>query len=354
MPSDRLIDLYSDTKTKPTPAMRRFMMEAEVGDEQKGEDPTTSLLAERVADLLGKEAAVFLPSGTMCNQIALAVHCRPGDEVYLERGAHIINFEGGGPATLAGVVLNPIDGERGVFTADQLSRVIREESRYGPKPRLVCLEQTANLGGGRVWPMEAIASVMERARKSKLKGHLDGARLFNATVKSGHKPADYARHFDSLWIDFTKGLGAPVGAVLAGPKDFIHEAWQHKQRLGGAMRQSGIIAAACLYALDHHVERLAEDHANAQTLAKALSAIPGIRINPQHVETNIIFFDVADTGWRAADLVAAARGRGVVIGAYGSTTVRVLTHLDVNAADVERAAGVIGDLLSKPSRAAAE
>jgi threonine aldolase len=340
------VDLYSDTKTKPSPEMRRFMMNAPVGDEQKDEDPTTSILLERVADLLGKEAAVFLPSGTMCNEVAIAVHCRPGDEVFCERGAHIVNYETGGPAALAGVMLHPIDGNRGLFTPDQLSAAIRQESRYAPRAKLVCLEQTANLGGGTVWPLDTIIAVMTRARQSHLSGHLDGARLLNASVASGIAARIYAEPFESVWIDFTKGLGAPIGAVLVGSRDFIRDAWRLKQRWGGAMRQSGIIAAGCLYALDHNIERLAEDHANAQLLARGLSAVRGIRVDPELIETNIVFFDVADTGLTAVEVVAAARRQGVGLGAFGATTIRAVTHLDVDDGGVRKALEVIEGVLS--------
>lgn len=343
------IDLYSDTKTRPTAAMRQFMMAAEVGDEQKNEDPTVRRLCERVAALLGKEAAVFLPSGTMCNEIALAVHCRPGDEVICDRTAHIIHFEAGGPAVLAGVVLRGLDGEAGRFSAADLKAACRPDSRHAPRSRLVSVEQTSNLGGGAIWPLATIREVMAVARAAGLAGHLDGARLLNAVVATGVPAADFAAPFDSAWIDLTKGLGGPVGAVLAGSADFIHEAWRWKQRLGGAMRQAGILAAAGLYALDHHVERLAEDHAHARRLAEGLAAMPGVGIDPASVETNIVFVDIAGTGWRADALVAAAAARQVACGAFGPATVRFVTHLDVTRADIDAALVVIGEILAKPA-----
>lgn len=343
------IDLYSDTKTRPTAAMRRFMMAAEVGDEQKNEDPTVRRLCERVAALLGKEAAVLLPSGTMCNEIALAVHCRPGDEVICDRTAHIINFETGGPAVIAGVMLRGLDGRAGRFGAADLAAACRPDSRHAPRSRLVSVEQTSNLGGGAIWPIATIREVMAVARAAGLAGHLDGARLLNAVVASGVPAADYAAPFDSAWIDLTKGLGAPVGAVLAGSAAFIHEAWRWKQRLGGAMRQSGILAAAGLYALDHHVDRLAEDHAHARRLAEGLAALPGVALDPATVETNIVFFDIAGTGWRADALVAAAAARQVGFGAFGPTTLRLVTHLDVSEADIDRALAVIGEILGGPA-----
>jgi threonine aldolase len=350
MDNDTFIDLFSDTKTKPSTAMRRFMMSAPVGDEQKDEDPTVNLLCERVADLLGKETAVFLPSGTMCNEIAIAVHCRPGDEIICERSAHIVTYEAGGPAALSGAMVHPIDGKRGIFDADTLAKTIRAESRYAPRSKLVSIEQTSNLGGGTIWPLETIRDVMARARQSQLLGHLDGARLLNASVKSGIAARSFAEPFDSAWIDFTKGLGAPVGAVLAGSRDFISEAWRLKHRWGGAMRQAGIVAAAGLYALDHNVERLVEDHENAQRLALALSGMPGVAIDPQHVETNIVFFDIAETGWKSAELVELARKQGIGLGAFGPTTIRAVTHLDVDRAGITRAIHVLETLLAEDGR----
>ncbi len=269
-----MINLYSDTQTRPTAAMREAIATAEVADEQRGQDPTTLRLQERVAELLGHEAAVFMPSGTMCNQIAFRLHARPGgDEMILDRTAHPIIAEAGGPAQNASLMIHALDGERGVFTAEQLSAAIRPESRYLPRSRLVSVEQTTNMGGGRVWPLETLGAVVGVAREHGLRAHMDGARLMNAVVAAG-VPADaYASEFDTAWIDFTKGLGAPVGAVLAGSSELMDEAWRWKQMMGGAFRQSGIVAAGCLHALDHHVERLADDHENARVLADGLGAL---------------------------------------------------------------------------------
>jgi threonine aldolase len=344
---NRFIDLYSDTKTKPTPAMRQAMANAEVGDEQKDEDPTVLRLAEKVCALLGKEAAVFLPSGTMCNEIALAVHCQPGDEVICERTAHIVTSEAGGPAALARVMIQPIDGERGMYTGAQLKDAIRMQSRYTPRSRLAVVEHSSNLGGGTVWPLQRIREVAEIARQAKLALHMDGARLFNATVASGVAPASYAAPFDTAWIDFTKGLGAPVGAMLAGSKEQIQEAWRWKQRLGGAMRQAGIIAAAGLYALDHHVERLAEDHENAKALARGLAEIDGIAVDAGWVETNIVFFEVTKPGWTAAELVQQLKPEGVGLGAFGPRRIRAVTHLDIGRADIDRALAAIRTVLQQ-------
>jgi threonine aldolase len=330
------VDLSSDTVTRPTPEMRRFMCEAEVGDEQKHEDPTVNLLQEMVAELLGKEAAVFLPSGTMCNEIALRVHCRPGEEMLAHRTAHPIHFESGGPAALAGVNVRPLDGARGQFDAATLEQGIRPDFRHFPRSRLVWVEQTSNLGGGSIWPLERVRAVTDVARRHRLATHLDGARLMNAVVASGVAAREWSAPFDSAWIDFTKGLGAPVGAALAGSRDFIAEAWRLKQQMGGAMRQAGIIAAGGVYALRHHVKRLAEDHANARRLAEGLAALPGVALDPATVETNLVFFDLTgrlDAGAFVERLLA----RGVRMGALGPRTVRAVTHLDVSAAQIERA-----------------
>jgi threonine aldolase len=341
-----MIDLYSDTRTRPTPGMRRAIAEAEVGDEQAMLDPTVNALCERVAGLLGKEAAVYLPSGTMCNQIAARVHCRQGDEIILAATAHPIFAESGGPAALAGVMLRGLEGARGMFTAEQVRAAINSPAwRHAPRSRLLEVENTTNVGGGAVWPLAEIEAVTGVAREHGLACHMDGARLMNAVVASGTAAADYAAPFDSLWLDFSKGLGAPVGAVLAGTKDFVHEAWRVKQQIGGAMRQAGIIAAACLYALDHHVERLAEDHANARRLADGLAEIPNVALDPASVETNIVWFDVHGR-ISAADLAVALRDHGILIGGYGQSRMRAVTHLDVTRAEIETALRALRRLLT--------
>ncbi len=329
------VNLYSDTQTRPSDGMRAAMASAEVGDEQRGLDPTTSELERRVAELLRHEAAVFLPSGTMCNEIALRVHVRPGgDEVLLDRSAHPIVAEAGGPAQLSGAMLRTLDGDGGIFTAEQLEEAIRPPGdRYSPRSRVVCVEQTTNLGGGRVWPAEAIAGVLRVARENGLRAHLDGARLMNAVVASGIAARDYAGGFDTAWIDFSKGLGAPVGAVMAGSTELIEEAWRWKQMFGGALRQSGILAAGCLWALDHNVERLSEDHANARLLAEGLADGEGIHIDAAAVESNIVIFEVSD----AAALVGALAER-VELVALDRRRVRAVTHMDVSRDEVEAAA----------------
>lgn len=340
--SDAPVNLYSDTQSLPSAAMRRAMAEAEVGDEQRGRDPSVNALQERVAELLGHEAALFLPSGTMCNQIALRLHVRPlGDEVYLHRGSHPIVAEAGGAAALAGAQLFQLDGEAGMFEAATLEAALRDPGdRHQPRSRLVAVEQTTNMGGGRVWPLERIEAVLAVARENGLRTHLDGARLLNAVVASGVGAAEYAGGFDTAWIDFSKGLGAPVGACLAGSRETIAEAWRYKQMYGGAMRQAGIVAAGALYALDHNVERLREDHANARALAEGLAAIDGVAVDPSAVETNIVIFDVADP----AGLVAGLAERGIEVSRFGDR-VRAVTHLDVDAAGIERTVAAIGELV---------
>jgi threonine aldolase len=344
---NRFIDLYSDTKSKPSPGMRKAMADAEVGDEQKMEDPTVNRLRERVCELLGKEDSVFLPSGTMANQIAIRVHCRLGDEVIADRTAHIINAETGGPAANSGVMIRPIDGPNGVFTGEQVKAALRDpNSRNAPRSRLVSIENTSNGGFGTVWPLATMQGVAKVARAAGVALHMDGARLCNASVKSGIKASDYAACVDSLWLDYTKGLGAPVGASLAGSKEFIKEAWRQKQMLGGSMRQSGVIAAAALYALDHNWDRLAEDHDNARHLSEGIANIKGLEIDAPRMETNLVFFEVRKPGWTAARLVEACKERGVGIGANTATRIRAVTHLDVNRADIDTALKVISDALA--------
>lgn len=336
-PVDLTIDLFSDTRTRPTAAMRRVMAEAPVGDEQVFEDPSVNELCARVADLLGKESAMFLPSGTMCNQIALAVQCRLGEAVLLDRLAHPLTAEAGGPAAFAGVILQAIDGKDGVFTAEQLATALAGPNRNKPRAALVSIEQTSNFGGGKVWPLETIRAVAGVARDAGVPMHMDGARLMNAVVAGGVSARDFAAPFETCWLDFSKGLGAPVGAVLAGSRAFIEEGWRYKQMLGGAMRQAGILAAACTYSLDHHVERLAEDHANARRLARGLAGLPGIRLDPESVETNIVFFDLGQDAPADDDFLAGLRRHGVRMGAMGPRWIRAVTHLDIDEAGIDRA-----------------
>lgn len=338
------IELQSDTQTRPTPEMRDAMARAEVGDEQGFNDPTVTALVERVAELFGLESALFLPSGTMCNQISVAVHCGPGDEIIAERSAHIVGVEAGGASVLARAAPHPIDGERGVFTAAQAEAAIRPLTRYAPRSRVISIEQTANLAGGTIWPLESIRAVAGVAKRHDLKLHMDGARVLNAVVATGIPARDYAKGFDSVWLDLSKGLGCPIGAVLAGSSDFVDAAWRWKQRIGGAMRQAGIVAAAGLYALDHHVERLAEDHANARLLAERLASIEGLGVEPDRVDTNIIIIDVSASGADGATWSKRLGEKGVRMAAIGPHTLRALTHLDVTRAEVETAAEIFAEL----------
>jgi len=340
------INLFSDTQTRPTPAMRAAIAEAVVGDEQGFLDPTTTALEERVAALLGKEAAVFLPSGTMCNQIAMAVHVRPGDEIICDRTAHIIIAEAGGAAALAGGMIHALDGVNGQFTTAQATSAIRPPSRYLPRTAMINIENTANFGGGTCWPLENLAEIKALAGKHGVALHMDGARMVNAAVAMGVELKEIAQHADTLWIDLSKGLGCPIGAVLAGPRDFIDQAWRWKQRIGGAMRQSGMMAAAGLYALDHNYDRLAEDHANAARLADAIGEIEGLTIDRARVQTNIVLFDVDAPGVSAADVSTQLARHGVRIGAHGDTLMRAVTHLDVDQAGIDRAVAALQQVMT--------
>jgi threonine aldolase len=321
------VNLYSDTQTRPSEGMRRAIASADVGDEQRREDPTTRHLEERVAELLGQQAGLFLPSGTMCNQIALRLHARPGgDELILDRTAHPIIAEAGGPAWNAGLMIHALDGDGGIFSGDQVRAAIRPDSRYMPRSRVVSVEQTTNMGGGRVWPLAAVHDVLTAAREHDLRTHMDGARLMNAVIASGVSAAEFAGGFDTAWLDFTKGLGAPVGAVLCGSRELIDEAWRWKQQMGGAMRQAGIVAAGCLYALDHNVERLAEDHEHARLLADGLGEL-GCEVVPP--ETNIVIFEAPE------GFVDAMARHAIELSGTPDGRVRAVTHLDVTRADVD-------------------
>jgi threonine aldolase len=333
------INLSSDTQTKPTRAMKEAMMEAEVGDEQMGSDPTIWALCDRTAALLGKEAAVFLPSGTMCNQVAIATHCRPGEEILAHEGSHILSSEGGAPAAIAGALIKGLPGERGQFTVEALEDAIRLVSRYSPPQRLVEVEQTANRGGGACWSVDNLRAVTDAAHAHGLSTYMDGARLMNAAVALGVPASDLTEGCDSVWLDFTKGLSAPLGAVLAGSHEFIGQAWRWKQRLGGSMRQGGICAAACIYALEHNIDRLAEDHANAKSLARGMAQIPGI--TAEMPETNLVFFDTQGTGMTADVFAGALRNEGVLVSTSGKYRARACLHLDVTAAQVDDALSVM-------------
>lgn len=327
-------DFYSDTQTRPSRAMREAILDIEVGDERHDDDPSTNALCERVADMLGMERALFLPSGTMCNEIAIAVHCRPGDEVICTRESHIIFAESGGPAALAGVMMYPIDGARGMLTPAEVEAAIRPRSAHAPRSRLLCAEQTANLAGGAIWPLAQLQAVAATAKAAGVATHLDGARILNAQVATGIQAKDYACGFDSAWIAFTKGLGCPVGAVLAGSADFIQDAWLLKRRWGGAMRQTGVLTAMCLYALDHHVERLTQDHALAKSIASRLTDLPVIK-DVLPVETNIVIANLNEVAPLARECADRLRARNVTITVVGARRIRIVTHMDVGAEDAD-------------------
>lgn len=327
-----MANFYSDTQTRASRAMRESILDIPLGDERHDEDPCTVELCARVAEMLGMEAAVFLPSGTMCNEIAIAVHCQPGDEVICTRKSHVIFAESGGPAALSGVMMNPIDDERGMMTPEQVTNAIRPNSSFAPRSRLLITEQTSNLGGGSVWPAEQLSAVAATAKSFGLATHLDGARLMNAVVATGISAETYAQNYDSAWLGFTKGLGCPVGAVLAGSKEFIQRAWLFKRRWGGAMRQTGVLTAMCLYALDHNVSRLKDDHALALRIGDALRELPMVE-NMLPIDTNIVIFDVAVTGPNAREVSTLLKQKGVTVTVVGSHRMRIVTHMDVNDID---------------------
>jgi threonine aldolase len=346
--STPVIDLRSDTVTKPTRGMIAAMASAEVGDDVYREDPTVNRLEERVALLLGKEAALFVPSGSMSNQVAVKAHTQPGDELICEEFCHIYNWEAGGPALLSGVTSRTVRAEYGIIELDQLRDKIRPLNDHMVRTRLVCLENTHNRGGGRVFPLDSIKAISIWARSQGLLMHLDGARLWNAIVATGMPASEWGKHFDSVSVCFSKGLGAPIGSALAGPSEFITRARRYRKVFGGAMRQAGVIAAAALYALDHHVERLAEDHRNAQVIAQAIADVPGLRLNPPDVQTNLVWFEVEDGPGAAKHVLTQLQARGVLVGGGDGRVLRACTHLDVSASDAERAAEVIRKTLRRP------
>jgi threonine aldolase len=335
------IDLRSDTVTLPTAAMRASMAQAPVGDDVWGEDPTVARLQERAAELLGKAAALFVPSGTMANQIALLSHCDRADEVFVGPGTHSLFYEGGAGQAWAGVTFTVV-GRHGLFTAEQLVEAIRPCDQHFPRPRLVAIENTHNRAGGRVFPLRDVEAIAEAGHTRALSVHMDGARIWNASIATGCSPATLCKAVDSVSACFSKGLGAPVGSVLAGDTDFIGRAHRYRKMLGGGMRQAGILAGACLYALDHHVDRLADDHKNARALAQALSGVAGLHCDPAEVETNIVIFEV--TSLDAPDFVHLAAEQGVKLSAIDRGRVRAVTHLDVTAADIQEAARRLNSL----------
>jgi len=343
----KLIDLSSDTVTQPSQEMRACMASAPVGDLQKGEDPTVNELEAMAADLLGKEAAVYLPSGTMCNQIAFRTHAKPGDEVIMHEESHPAHLEGGAIASLCQLMIYPVKGDRGTLTPEAVRAAIRPKDVLYPKSRILFVENTHNLCGGTVWPLSLVESVCAEARQHGLATNLDGSRVLNACVAKGVSPRDYCAPFDSCIIALSKGLGAPVGSLLAGSKDFIAEALWWRRAFGGAMRQAGIVAAGGIYALKHNVERLADDHANAKKLANGVAGLNGVKIDPGAVETNIIVFDIAGTPFTTAEFQRKLIERGVRMSSYRGTVMRAVTHLDVSSADIDKAVEIVKSILKE-------
>lgn len=347
-------DFRSDTVTRPTTPMRQAMAEAEVGDDVWGEDPTVIRLEQRVAAMFGHEAAVLACSGTQSNQMGLRVHCIPGDELLIHESGHICNFEGGAPAALSGISVRTVNGIGGMPDVHDLETRLRPDDQHFPRTRLVCLENTTNLGGGRVFSLEQLQRVSTWCLERGLKRHLDGARLFNAIVAGGYSPQQLGACFDTISICFSKGLGCPFGSILTGTHADMQRARRVRKMFGGGLRQSGIIAAAALYALDHHVDRLQEDHRNARRLADGLARLEGLRIDPQTVETNLVFFELAPEFGTAVQLAAALREEGILAGPMGGQRLRMVTHLDVTAEDVEAAIVAVDrcltrGILSRPS-----
>ncbi|MBI1372579.1 MAG: low specificity L-threonine aldolase [Phycisphaera sp.] len=342
-----VIDLRSDTVTKPTPGMRKAMAEAEVGDDMLGEDPTVNALEARVAAMLGKEAAVYACSGTQGNQLAIWAHCRAGDELLIHHDGHITWYEGGAAAVVHGVTCRHLSGPGGMFDVADLDAAILPVDQHYCRTRLVCLENTTNRGGGRVWSVEQAMRVADRAHALGLRTHMDGARLMNACVAGGYSPAEVTAGMDTVSICFSKGLGCPMGSMLVGTRADIAQARRGRKVMGGALRQAGIVAASALYALDHHVERLAEDHANAKRLAECLTGVDGVTVDAGGVQTNIVHFDVDPARGTGAQLAAALARRGVKMYSTGPQRLRAVTHLDVGRADVERAAEIVGEVVGE-------
>jgi threonine aldolase len=332
-----LVDLRSDTVTKPSAAMRKAMAEAEVGDDVYQEDPSVNRLQEMVAELYGQEAALFVPSGTMANQVAIRAQTHHGDEIIMERTSHPFNSEAGALAALAGVQVHLIDGRRGIMEVEQIQAAVRPPNVHHAPTALICLENTHNRGGGSVWPLDKIRAIREYARSVGVPMHLDGARLLNACVATGLKPKDYAQYFDSCTLCLSKGLGAPVGSLIIGSAEFVARAQRFRKQFGGGMRQAGILAAAGIYALEHNVERLAEDHLNAKRLARGIADIDGLDIDVAAVETNIVYFHVRKPGLTVPMLLERLKAEGVLMGGTGPSSIRAVTHLDVHKEGIDRA-----------------
>jgi len=343
-----MIDLRSDTITRPTEGMRKAMYDAEVGDDVYYEDPTVNRLQERVAELLGKEGALWVASGTMGNLLSVKALTLPGDEIILEEDSHIVYYEGGGTAVLCGVQMRMIPGERGVITPGQVEDAVRAiGNAHYPRSSLVCIENTHNRKNGAIQPLSDIKEIRKVCDEKGLAMHMDGARLMNASVATGISPAEYSKYFDSVTICFSKGLGAPMGSMVAADEETIKTVHRFRKLVGGGQRQVGVVAAAALYALDHHVDRLAEDHKNAHRLAEALADMPGVAIDPGDIDTNIVYFDVTESGKSALDVVVEMAGKGVMMLPLGDMSVRCVTHLGVDKEDIDTAIAAFSDVFGK-------
>lgn len=343
-----MIDLRSDTVTLPTDGMRKAMARAEVGDDVYGEDPTVNRLQETVAAMLGKRAALFVPSGTMANQLAIRSQTQPGQEVIVESKSHIVRYEQGAAGALSGVQLHWVAGERGLMTPEQIEAAIRPKDPHSIPTALICLENTHNAGGGTIYPLSTIEKIRSVAVKHGIPMHLDGARLFNAVAATTLPPTAYAQHFETVSVCLSKGLGAPAGSLLVSSDlTLIERARRFRRMYGGAMRQAGILAAAGLYALEHHVGRLKDDHDHAKKLARLLQNLPAVQIAPQHVETNIVIFDIVDPRRTPAEIVAALKAEGVLINAIGGQSYRAVTHLNISSKQIDEAGAIFARVLSR-------
>ena len=341
-----MIDLRSDTVTKPTPGMREAIANADVGDDVYGEDPTVNRLEQMAAEILGKDAALFVPTGVMANQLAIRLHTKPGDEVIVESTAHIIRYEGGSASSLSGVQLCCVPGARGILDPEKVGAAIRPRDVHNPPTTLLCLEQTHNSGGGAIYPLPTIHKLVAVARKNGLALHLDGARLFNAVAATDISAQEYAEPFDTVSFCLSKGLGAPLGSMVVADRDRVTQLRRLRKLFGGGMRQVGIVAAAGIHALEHHIPKLKDDHVHAKRLADLLAAIPSISVNPKEVETNIIVFKVREPRRSTDELLADFLRAGVLLNAVGDRAFRLVTHLDVSAQDIEEASRIINKVLA--------
>ncbi len=341
-----MIDLRSDTVTQPSPAMREAMAQAVVGDDVYGEDPTVNKLEAMAAQLLGKEAALFVPTGVMANQLSVRLHTRSGDEVIVESSSHLIRYEGGSASALSQVQLSCVSGERGLLSLEPVQTAVRPQDVHNPPTTLLCLEQTHNAGGGTVYPLESIITLTSWAKEQGLACHLDGARLFNAVVASGISAAEYAQHFDTVSFCLSKGLGAPVGSLIVSTLGNVHRLRRLRKMFGGGMRQAGVLAAAGLHALEYNISRLKEDHDNAKQLALQLQQIPTVFVDPDLVETNIVMFEVVQSKQSTQELQQAFKNAGVLLNAIGDRVFRGVTHLDVNEKDIEKTGRILSSVLA--------